>query len=410
MSDSTRANIADTSGFGAALAPGERRPAPYAASAVPSRGRRFSEPDCPTRSPFQRDRDRILHSTAFRRLIHKTQVFVYHEGDHYRTRLTHSLEVAQIARTISRQLRFDEDLAEALALAHDLGHPPFGHAGERALDRAMGAFGGFDHNAQSIRVVTALERKYLAFDGLNLTWEALEGLAKHNGPLADADDPVRKVVRRLEAGWQSLEPERWASGEAQTAALADDIAYVSHDIDDGLRADLLTLSDLAEVPLVGGIVGALPHSASADEGRVTYEVTRRMITRLIHDVVQESRRRLHALDPKAPADLMAASAATVAFSAGVAADLKALKAFLMERVYRSRRVMDVMEAAEAVVARLFARYLGDAAALPDAWRAAQEALPERARARVIADFVAGMTDRYAIAEHVRLFDETPELR
>ena len=226
MSDSTRANIADTSGFGAALAPGERRPAPYAASAVPSRGRRFSEPDCPTRSPFQRDRDRILHSTAFRRLIHKTQVFVYHEGDHYRTRLTHSLEVAQIARTISRQLRFDEDLAEALALAHDLGHPPFGHAGERALDRAMGAFGGFDHNAQSIRVVTALERKYLAFDGLNLTWEALEGLAKHNGPLADADDPVRKVVRRLEAGWQSLEPGRWASGEAQTAALAGEIGYV----------------------------------------------------------------------------------------------------------------------------------------------------------------------------------------
>ncbi|HRN85267.1 MAG TPA: dNTP triphosphohydrolase, partial [Hyphomicrobium sp.] len=214
--------------FGASLAPGARSPAPYAASAVPSRGRRVPEPDCPTRSPFQRDRDRILHSTAFRRLIHKTQVFVFHEGDHYRTRLTHSLEVAQIARTISRQLRLDEDLAEALALAHDLGHPPFGHAGERALDRIMDAFGGFDHNAQSLRVVTALERKYLDFDGLNLTWETLEGLAKHNGPLSDERDPVLKVVRRLEDGWQSLEAGNWASGEAQTAALADDIAYVSH--------------------------------------------------------------------------------------------------------------------------------------------------------------------------------------
>jgi dGTPase len=216
------------SGYGAELAPGERAPAPYAASAIPSRGRRFAEPDCTTRSSFQRDRDRILHSTAFRRLIHKTQVFVYHEGDHFRTRLTHSLEVAQIARTMSRQLRLDEDLAEALALAHDLGHPPFGHAGERALDRLMQGFGGFDHNAQSLRVVMALERKYLAFDGLNLTWETLEGLAKHNGPIVDeAHEPVRKVIRSLES-WQSLKPERWASGEAQVAALADDIAYVSH--------------------------------------------------------------------------------------------------------------------------------------------------------------------------------------
>jgi dGTPase len=399
------------SGYGAELAPGERAPAPYAASAIPSRGRRFAEPDCTTRSSFQRDRDRILHSTAFRRLIHKTQVFVYHEGDHFRTRLTHSLEVAQIARTMSRQLRLDEDLAEALALAHDLGHPPFGHAGERALDRLMQGFGGFDHNAQSLRVVMALERKYLAFDGLNLTWETLEGLAKHNGPIVDeAHEPVRKVIRSLES-WQSLKPERWASGEAQVAALADDIAYVSHDIDDGLRAGLLTLDDLRDAPLAGDIVAALPTSEGPGRrSRLTYEVTRRMITLLIQDVVQESRTRLAALAPGSPDDIRAAGNAVVAFSASMTADLKALKAFLMQRVYRSHKVMDVMKEAEAIIARLFARYLSDPAALPETWLSAQEGLPDRSRARVIADFVAGMTDRYAIDQHRLLFDAKPELR
>lgn len=402
---------ASKSGYGEALRPGERSPACYAAGAIPSRGRRFPEPECPTRSPFQRDRDRILHSTAFRRLIHKTQVFVYHEGDHYRTRLTHSLEVAQIARTMSRQLRLDEDLAEALALAHDLGHPPFGHAGERALDKVMEAYGGFDHNAQSLRVVMALERKYLAFDGLNLTWESLEGLAKHNGPITGDDHgPVRKVIRDLEE-WQSLEPERWASGEAQAAALSDDIAYVSHDIDDGLRAGLITLEDLAGAPLAGEIVAGLPAPVRpGDRGRLTYEVTRRMITRLIQDVVQESRVRLAALDPQSPADLRGAPAATVSFSAGMTADIRKLKDFLMQRVYRSQRVMHVMDEAEAVVAALFGRYFEDASALPDSWRAAQQGLSERARARVIADFVAGMTDRYAIDQHRHLFDATPELR
>jgi dGTPase len=396
-------------GYGAELRPGERAPGPYAASAIPSRGRLHPEPDCPTRSPFQRDRDRVLHSTAFRRLIHKTQVFVYHEGDHYRTRLTHSLEVAQIARTMSRQLRLDEDLAEALALAHDLGHPPFGHAGERSLDRVMGAYGGFDHNAQSLRVVMSLERKYLAFDGLNLTWETLEGLAKHNGPLIGASSrAVRKVTLSLDA-WQSLEPERWASGEAQAAALADDIAYVSHDIDDGLRAGLLALDDLRSVPIAAEIVAALPPDARPG-GRLTYEVTRRMITTLIRDVVDESRARLTALRPASPSDVRAAGDGVVAFSPAMAGDIKRLKAFLTERVYRSRRVMGVMEDAEAMVAELFARYLADGAALPESWRAAQDGVDEQARARVIADFVAGMTDRYAIAEHRRLFDATPELR
>jgi dGTPase len=411
MSTSKTGAADGKSAYGAELAPGARSPAVYAAGAVASRGRRFAEAECLTRSPFQRDRDRILHSTAFRRLIHKTQVFIYHEGDHYRTRLTHSLEVAQIARTMSRQLRLDEDLAEALALAHDLGHPPFGHAGERALHRLMGEFSGFDHNAQSLRVVMALERKYLAFDGLNLTWESLEGLAKHNGPVVgDEHEPVRKVVAKLE-DWQSIEPERWASGEAQAAALADDIAYVSHDIDDGLRAGLLTLDDLSGAPIAADIVAALPSNVHPGErGRMTYEVTRRMITRLIQDVVQESRARLTALSPSSPDDIRGAGRATVSFSGQMTADVRALKAFLMQRVYRSERVMHVMGEAQAIVAALFGRYLADPAALPEAWRAAQDGLPERARARVIADFVAGMTDRYAIDQHRRLFDATPELR
>ena len=246
----------DAGGYGESLSPGARAPARYAASAIPSRGREHAEPECLTRSPFQRDRDRVLHATAFRRLTYKTQVFVFHEGDHFRSRLTHSLEVAQIARTVARQLRLDEDLAEAIALAHDLGHPPFGHAGERALDGVMHGYGGFDHNAQSLRVVTRLERKYAGFDGLNLAWETLEGLAKHNGPLpAGTQTAVAKVARGLEH-WRSLELATWPSAEAQVAALADDIAYVSHDIDDGLRADLISIDDLKSQPMTGPLLAA----------------------------------------------------------------------------------------------------------------------------------------------------------
>jgi len=298
-----------------------------------------------------------------------------------------------------------------VALAHDLGHPPFGHAGERALDRLMAGFGGFDHNAQSLRVVMGLERKYLAFDGLNLTWETLEGLAKHNGPIDGAAHlSVRKVIRDLEA-WQSLLPAAWASGEAQVAALSDDIAYISHDIDDGLRAGLIPLDALREAPLTRGIVAALPvPEAPGIRGRLTYEVTRRIITVLIQDVVEESRARLAALAPASPDDLRGAPRATVAFSGATADDVAGIKAFLMDRVYRSRRVMRVMDEAAGVVDALFGRYLSDPAALPETWRAHSAGLSERARARVIADFVAGMTDRYAIAEYVRLFDATPDLR
>lgn len=396
------------SSFGETLRPGERSPGAYAASAVASRGRQWPEADCATRSPFQRDRDRVLHTASFRRLTYKTQVFLYHEGDHYRTRLTHSLEVAQIARTIARQLRLDEDLAEVLALAHDLGHPPFGHAGERALDRAMAQYGGFDHNVQSLRIVTKLERKYASFDGLNLSWETLEGLAKHNGPIVDPVSPLLAVLDELGA-WQNLAPQGWASAEAQVAALADDVAYLNHDIDDGLRAGLITLNDLSDVPLAGAIVEAA-RGVSSDLPRVVYEVTRRMITVMIGDVVLESRRRLRNLMPLSPEDIRNSADTTVAFSAALAADLKGLRSFLFDRVYRSGRVMRTMEAAEGVVKDLFGRYWDDDTSLPDAWRQGARELDARRRARHIADFVAGMTDRYALAEHRRLVGGTAELR
>jgi dGTPase len=398
-------------GYGEDLPAGARAPGPYAASAVASRGREHPEPECTTRSPFQRDRDRILHSTAFRRLTYKTQVFVFHEGDHFRSRLTHSLEVAQIARTVARQLRLDEDLAEAIALAHDLGHPPFGHAGERALDAVMRDYGGFDHNAQSLRVVTRLERKYAAFDGLNLTWETLEGIAKHNGPVAqDGTDAVAKVARTL-AHWRTLELASYPAAEAQVAALADDVAYVSHDIDDGLRADLISLADLEQQPLAGPALQRAPHLAGDEhDGRRVYELTRGMITVMIADLVCESRRRLAALRPASPDDIRAASQSTVAFSDKMAADIAALKAFLFERVYRHEHVMHIMRDAERIVRDLFSRYMRDPAAMAPAWCAASRGLDERGRARLIGDFVAGMTDRYALAEHRRLFDDTPDLR
>ncbi|ADJ23069.1 deoxyguanosinetriphosphate triphosphohydrolase [Hyphomicrobium denitrificans ATCC 51888] len=401
---------ADLADYGQNLRPGERVPANYAASAVPSRGRLAAEPDCTTRSPFQRDRDRVLHSSAFRRLAYKTQVFLPHEGDHYRTRLTHTLEVAQIARTMARQLRLDEDLAETIALAHDLGHSPFGHAGERALDTAMTDFGGFDHNAQSVRVVTKLERKYLAFDGLNLTWETLEGLVKHNGPVKASRSAVAKVVRQFD-DWRPLDLDKWASAEAQVASLADDIAYLSHDVDDGLRAGLISLGALAETPLAGGMAReVMSLGKTVETGRVIYEITRRMITVMVGDVIDESRRRLAALAPSSADDIRHAGKATVAFSGEMFADLAQLRKFLFKSVYHHRKVLDVMERAEQIVRDLFARYNADPAALPEDWRDAALSLDANGRARLACDFLAGQTDRYAIAEYRRLFDATAELR
>lgn len=403
--------IAHPAGYGENLRPGERAPAPYAASSIASRGRMHAEAECTTRSPFQRDRDRILHSTSFRRLTYKTQVFLFHEGDHFRSRLTHSLEVAQIARTIARQLRLDEDLAEALALAHDLGHSPFGHAGERALDIAMRHYGGFDHNAQSLRVVTALERKYMAFDGLNLTWETLEGLAKHNGPVSDKTHAVAKAVHRLD-NWCSLRLNSWASGEAQAASLADDIAYLCHDLDDGLRAGLLSLQALRDVPVAGAFIISIGNKVedSGNSSRTIYEVTRRMITTMVSDVVRESRARLTCIKPLSPDDIRQSGSAVVSFSTDMDRDLRALKSYLFSNVYRHPRVMRVMEAAEQIVRDLFMQYFAEPKTMPETWSTVALNLDDRRRARLVADFVSGQTDRYAIAEHQRLFAQTPELR
>lgn len=399
----------DGKGYGEGLRLGERSLACYAASSIVSRGRCHEEPECPTRSPFQRDRDRVIHATPFRRLTHKTQVFIYHEGDHYRTRLTHSLEVAQIARTIARQLRLDEDLAEVLALAHDLGHPPFGHAGERALDAAMSRYGGFDHNAQSLRIVIRLERKYQGFDGLNLTWETLEGLAKHNGPVTEANGAVAKVLAGLSA-WSDLEPGTHASGEAQAAAFADDIAYINHDIDDALRAGLLDFPALADMPLIGPTVDGLTIREDGVNGRLIYETTRRNITTMIADIVTQARRNLARIEPVSPDEIRKAGRPTVIFSDGLAENLGALKKMMFDRVYRHEKVMRVMRDAETVVQDLFECCFADPGAMPKNWQAAAEGLQERRRARLVADYVAGMTDRYALAEHRRLFDDRSELR
>lgn len=389
------------------------RVAPYATVAAQSLGRAVPEAGCPTRSPYQRDRDRIVHSSAFRRLTHKTQVFIYHEGDHYRSRLTHSLEVAQVARAMARLLGLDEDLAEAVALAHDLGHPPFGHAGERALDRAMADFGGFDHNAQSLRVVNALEIKYAAFDGLNLSWETLEGIVKHNGPLVASHGDNRTLpatIRDVDAAL-GLRLTTYASPEAQAAAIADDIAYNNHDIDDGLRAGLITLDMLGEVPLIEGFLSEV-RAAHGDLGgkRMIYEINRRLITAMIMDAVKAAETRIAAGELQSVEAVRVANAPTIAFSDAMTADITELRDFLFATVYRDRRVMRIMTDAEAVVADLFAHYFDEPAVLPNTWAARAQAVDGAERALMVCDFVAGMTDRYAIQEHRRLFDATPDLR
>jgi dGTPase len=396
-----------------------RKRAVFATDPGMSRGRLHAEPASPTRNDFRRDCDRIIHSTAFRRLAHKTQVFVYHEGDHYRTRLTHTLEVVQIARSLARALGLDEDLAEVLALAHDLGHPPFGHAGERALDRVLEDFGGFDHNAQALRIVTELERRYADFDGLNLTWEALEGLVKHNGPLTTRDGA--STGRHAECGvpapilayneTQDLELWSQPSAEAQIAALADDIAYDAHDIDDGLRADLFTLGDIAGVPLVGDIIRDIQaRYPRLDPARRVHEVVRRVITRMIEDVIAESEKRLAALAPKNAADIRAASQVVVAFSPAMTEADKGIKAFLYPRMYRHARVMRVMNEAEGVIRDLFGHFTTTSADLPAEWSEGIDQADAGTRARRIADYIAGMTDRYALIEHARYFAATPVLR
>jgi dGTPase len=374
------------------------RKAPYAVHAEQSRGRQFSETHSDERSPYQRDRDRVVHCSAFRKLQYKTQVFVTREGDFYRTRLTHSLEVAQIARSIARHLGLDEDLTEALALAHDLGHPPFGHAGETGLNEALAAFGGFDHNAQSLRVVTLLEHRYAAFDGLNLSWETLEGLAKHNGPLLRPPEYI--------AAFDALFPldlHRQPSAEAQVAAFADDIAYNTHDLDDALRAGLFDFDDIAGLPLVGDALRE-SQALTGARNRVRHELSRRVINAVVHDVLKESATRLAALNPASAGEIRDAAEPVIGFSPAMAAANREIKAFLFERMYRHWRVNRMTHKAQMVTKALGRLLLEQPKLLPDDWRdRAGKAETEQA-AVVVRDYVAGMTDRYALDEYARLTD------
>ena len=376
--------------------------APYAVRASTSRGRLHPEPESATRSPWQRDRDRIIHSSAFRKLQYKTQVFVNHEGDFYRTRLTHTIEVAQIARSLARALRVDEDLTEALALAHDLGHPPFGHAGEDALNAAMKPFGGFDHNAQSLRIVTMLEARYAAFDGLNLTWETLEGLVKHNGPLARPPAYIADYNDR-----QKLDLGTHAGIEAQIAALSDDIAYHSHDLDDGLRARLFTPEDIAHLPIVGDSPAAA-RMASLDvpPPRLRHETVRRVIDAMVRDVVAETEKRLAKLQPASADAVRRAKRRIVSFSPAMEDANRAIKDFLFARMYRHWRVNRMTAKARRLTEEVFRLLFADPSLLPDDWRArAGEGDTSRA-AVTVGDYVSGMTDRYAMDEHRRLTDIT----
>ena len=380
--------------------------APFACLPEASRGRLYAEPESATRTAFQRDRDRIIHSAAFRRLEYKTQVFVNHEGDFFRTRLTHSLEVSQIARSVCRCLGLNEDLAEALALADGLGHPPFGHAGEDALKEAMEPHGGFDHNGQSLRVITKLEERYAEFAGLNLTWETLEGVVKHNGPLTgptgNAEIP-RAIAEYVDV--HDLEIDSFASAEAQVAAISDDIAYNNHDIDDGLRAGLFSVEDLADVPLVGPVFAEV-HAAypDLDESRMIHEAVRRLIGVMVTDLLDETKRRIDAAQPNTAADVRDLDHALAGFSAEMADNDKALKSFLFENMYRHYKLNRMTSKARRVVRDLFGLLINEPECLPTEWRNKAQGPKTHATAQLVADYIAGMTDRYALDEHRRLFD------
>ena len=387
----------------------ETQLAPFAARSGSSRGRLHGEQESAHRSPFQRDRDRIIHSSAFRRLKHRTQVFVEHDGDYYRTRLTHSIEVAQIARTIARTLALNEDLAEAVALAHDLGHTPFGHTGEDALADCMAEYGGFDHNAQALKIVTGLERHYAEFDGLNLTWETLEGIAKHNGPLLPAKGASNTALPVAIVEYNArhdLELHTHASAEAQVAALSDDIAYVNHDLHDGLRAELFTIDEATALPLVGDCFAEVDAAYPELEPlRRRHEALRRVFGLMVEDVLAESRARLEARAPASMAAIQALDEAVITFSGRMAGDIATIKAFLFRRMYRHYKVKRMRIKATGVVRDLFEIFLGDPGLLPVEWSdAAAEAVSEELRARTVADYIAGMTDRFALEEHRVLTD------
>ena len=395
------------------------RIAPWATDFRRSRGRLAPEAPSPTRTEYQRDRDRIVHSTAFRRLAHKTQVFVPIEADHYRTRLTHTIEVAQIARSVARSLQLDDDLAEALALAHDLGHTPFGHTGEDAMELCMERWGGFDHNAQALRIVTRLESRYARYDGLNLSWEMLEGLVKHNGPLTWRNgSPVARYAKKgvpadivEHDARQSLELWSHAGPEAQTAAIADDIAYNTHDIDDGLRAGLIDIDALKQVEFVGDLVREVERAHPGLDGqRVIHELTRRLITRFVEDVIAESQMRLRDSGCASVEDVRAQDRSMVTFSPAMASADKAIKKFLFANVYRHARILTVRRSAAEVVEHLFRGFFDDPALLPGGRAEAAAECGESDRARIVCDYIAGMTDRFALSEHRRIFGDAPDLR
>ena len=374
--------------------------APYATDPANARGRLYPEEESTFRSPFQRDRDRIIHASAFRRLKHKTQVFIEHEGDYFRTRLTHSIEVAQVARTVAAALDLNVELTEAVALAHDLGHTPFGHTGEEALDALMQPFGGFDHNAQALHIVTCLERHYAEWDGLNLTWETLEGIAKHNGPVT-GDVPYALAAYNAQ---HDLELHTHASAEAQVAALSDDIAYNNHDLHDGLRAELFSTDELAELPLVG------PCFARVDElypglnyYRRRHEALRRFFGVLVEDVIAVAQARLDDLAPSSVTDIRGAGRAMVQFSPEVWTQLKVIRKFLFTRMYRAPAVVEMRVQVTQVVNELFPLFMTQTDLLPKQWRKdVEDADGETALARIVADYIAGMTDRFALQEHERM--------
>lgn len=377
---------------------------PYASDPAATRGRLYPEEESAFRSAFQRDRDRIIHASAFRRLKHKTQVFVEHEGDYFRTRLTHSIEVAQVARTIAGALGLNAELTEAVALAHDLGHTPFGHTGEDALDRLMAPYGGFDHNAQALRIVTMLEHHYANFDGLNLTWESLEGIAKHNGPVPQ---PVPCTLAEYNAK-HDLELTTHASAEAQVAALSDDIAYNNHDLQDGLRAGLFTQGEVAELPILSDCFAEVDALyADLDESRRKHEALRRFFGVLVEDVTVTARAQLAQLHPETADDIRHAGHMMVRFSNPVWSDLNQIRDFLFARMYRAPSVVEMRKAVTLVVDDLFAAFMADPALMPERWRRDLEVGAEgEPLARRVADYIAGMTDRFAIDAHARLCGET----
>ena len=393
-----------------------RKLAPFACHGPASRGRLIDEKEHQeslSRTPFQRDRDRIIHSGAFRRLKHKTQVFVYHEGDYFRTRLTHSLEVAQIARSIARALSLNDDLAEAVALAHDLGHTPFGHAGEEALNRLMQDHGGFDHNEQTLRVLTKLEQRYANFNGLNLSWETLEGVVKHHGPITNRGE-ISAAISEIDAEL-NLKLEHHPSAEAQLANLADDIAYLSHDFDDALRAGLFTIDEIRQLPQVGAALSQIEASYGAlDLGRLTHELVRRLISVFVEDMLTVSNANLVSLGATHPDDIRDHKTPVICFSANMAADLETLRRYLFKNMWRHYKVNRMTSKAKRVVSDLFALFMAEPNTLPSDWQFYKEKalsdMTKTDRARIVADYIASMTDRYAIVEHERLFDLGPILR